>query len=68
MTDYDNSTMARLIDEKIHNAEHRTILKARLIDGKTYEKIAEDVGISPRKVGYIIAKYADRLKEILSVS
>ena len=67
MMDYDNSAMALLIDERIHNAEHRAILKARLIDGKTYEKIAEDAGISPRKVGYVIAKYADRLKEILTV-
>lgn len=68
MTDYDNSMMAWLIDEKIHSAEHRAILKARMIDGRTYEQIAEDYGISPRKVGYIIAKYADRLREILSVS
>ncbi|MBO7670387.1 MAG: hypothetical protein J6S60_07330 [Oscillospiraceae bacterium] len=66
MKDYDNSVMARLIEEKIHNAEQRDVLKARLIDGKTYEKIAEDYKISPRKVGYIIAKYASVLREMIS--
>ena len=68
MNDYDNSAMERLIDEKIHNADHRAVLKLRLIDGKSYERIAEEVGISPRQVGYIIAKNANRLKGLLSMS
>ena len=53
--DYDNSTMTRLIDEKIHNELHRRVLKLRLIDGWTYERIAENVDRSPRQIYYIIA-------------
>ena len=66
MTDYDNSAMARLIDEKIHSDLHRRVLKLRLIDGWTYERIAEAVDRSPRQIGYIIAKEAPRLRELLS--
>ena len=66
MTDYDNSAMARLIDEKIHSDLHRQILKLRLIDGWTYERIAEAVDRSPRQIGYILAKETPRLRELLS--
>ena len=66
MTDYDNSAMARLIDEKIHSDLHRRVLKLRLIDGWTYERIAEAVDRSPRQIGYILAKETPRLRELLS--
>lgn len=66
MTDYDNSAMAKLIDEKIHNDLHRRVLMLRLIDGWTYERIAEAVDRSPRQIGYIIAKEAPRLRDLLS--
>lgn len=66
MTDYDNSAMAKLIDEKIHSDLHRRVLKLRLIDGWTYERIAEAVDRSPRQIGYIIAKDAPRLRDLLS--
>ena len=66
MTDYDNSAMARLIDEKIHSDLHRRVLKLRLIDGWTYERIAEAVDRSPRQIGYILAREAPRLRNLLS--
>lgn len=66
MTDYDNSAMTQLIDEKIHSDLHRRVLKLRLIDGWTYERIAEAVDRSPRQIGYIIAKDAPRLRDLLS--
>lgn len=65
MTDYDNSAMAALIEEKIHSDLHRRVLMLRLIDGWTYERIAEAVDRSPRQIGYIIAKEAPRLRELL---
>ena len=66
MKDYDNSAMARLIDEKIHSDLHRRVLKLRLIDGWTYERIADAVDRSPRQIGYILAKETPRLRELLS--
>ena len=66
MTDYDNSAMARLIDEKIHSDLHRRVLKLRLIDGWTYERIAEAVDRSPRQIGYILARETPRLRDLLS--
>lgn len=65
MKDYDNSAMERAIDERIHSETRRRVLKLRLIDGLTYEKIAEAVDISPRQVGYIIAQDAHRLMDFL---
>lgn len=66
MTDYDNSAMDRLIDEKIHSDLHRRVLKLRLIDGWTYERIAEAVDRSPRQIGYILARETPRLRDLLS--
>ena len=67
MTDYTNSQIAAIIDEHIHNRMHRVILKARFIDGMTYEAIAalEDVDRTPRQVAYIISKNVLRLDRYL---
>lgn len=43
--EYTNSEITRVIDEYIHNAKDRMILKRRLIDGATYEQIAEEAEI-----------------------
>lgn len=45
-----------LIDSWIFNERNRQILKARLINGKTYEKIAEIFDLSDSQVKRIIAK------------
>lgn len=59
--DYDNSAMLRLIDERVHNDLYRRVLKLRLIDGWTYERIAENVDRSPRQVYYIVSSETNRL-------
>ena len=59
--DYDNSAMLRLIDERVHNDLYRRVLKLRLIDGWTYEWIAENVDRSPRQVYYIVSSETNRL-------
>lgn len=65
MKDYDNSTMIRLIDERVHNDLYRRVLKLRLIDGWTYERIAEDVDRTPRQVNYIVSNAVKHLERIL---
>ena len=65
MKDYDNSAMSRLIDERIHNELHRRVLKLRLIDGWTYERIAEDVDRTPRQINYIVANTTKHLDAML---
>lgn len=65
MKDYDNSAMRRLIDERVHNDLYRRVLKLRLIDGWTYERIAEDVDRTPRQVFYIVATTTKHLNTLL---
>lgn len=57
-----NSEIAEIISEHIHSERDRHILKMKLIDGYTYEKIAEIVDMSPRYVRSIVKKQTDRLK------
>lgn len=57
-----NSELAELIRENIHSERDRYILKMKLIDGYTYEKIAEIVDMSPRYIRSIVKKQTDRLK------
>lgn len=59
--DYDNSDIAMAISECIHNERHRAILKRRLVDGLTYEEIAEEVDRTPRQIGYVMAKETPRI-------
>ena len=48
------SELSNLIDEWIFSERDRKILKRRLIDGLTYERIAEEFDLSPRYVSTII--------------
>ena len=56
MTDYTNSRVSELIDEWIHSARDREILRSRLIDGLTHERIAERYGISVSTTRRILHK------------
>lgn len=57
-----NSELAELISEHIHSERDRQIMKLKLIDGLTYEKIAEKVEMSPRYVRSLVKKLTERLK------
>ena len=57
-----NSQIAELIGEHIHSERDRQILKLKLIDGYTYEKIAEIYEMSPRYIRSLVKKQTDRLK------
>ena len=57
-----NSQLAEMIGEHIHSERNRQIMKMKLIDGYTYEKIAEIVDMSPRYIRSLVRKLTDRLK------
>ena len=61
MIEYSNSQISELIDDYIHNARNRAILKDRLIDGLTYEKIAEIYDMSYQQVRTIIYKEQEKI-------
>jgi len=52
--EYTNSQIRKLIAEHIHNERDRNILERRLIDGITYERLAEDFLMSPRQIRTIV--------------
>ena len=57
-----NSELAELIGEHIHSERDRQIMKLKLIDGLTYEKIAEIYEMSPRYIRSLVKKLTERLK------
>ena len=65
MVDYTNSQISSVIDEHIHHAINRQMLKDRLIDGMTYEQIAEKHDMSVRQTKNIIYKSTDKILKYL---
>lgn len=59
---YTNSEIERLISEYIHSERDRKIMRLRLVDGLTYERIAEIVEMSPRYIRALVK----RLKNYIS--
>lgn len=54
--EYSNSQMMAIIDDFIHSARDRQILKRRLIDGVCYEQLAEEFDMSERQIKNIVYK------------
>lgn len=52
-----------LIDEWIRKERDRAILKRRLLDGITYEKLAEEFDLSTTQIKTIVYKSENRLFE-----
>ena len=52
------------VEQYVHNAKHRVILRLRLLDGTTYEGIAEQVNMSDRQVKNIVYRYKDAFTKI----
>ena len=61
MIEYKNSEISLLIDEYIHNARDRAILKRRLIDGVCYEPLAEEFNLSVQRVKTIVYRAQGKL-------
>jgi len=55
------SQWEELITEWIHHERNREILKRRLLDGITYEKLAEEFDMSVRQIKQIVYKSEDIL-------
>lgn len=56
MPEYTNSQIKELIDEWIHSERDRAILKRRLVDGITFEALAEEYDMSVRGMKYLVYK------------
>ena len=52
--EYTNSQIRSLIAEHIHSERDREILCRRLIDGITFERLAEEFQMSPRQIRTIV--------------
>lgn len=61
MFDLRVSEVKYLIDEWIYNERDRNILKRRLLDGITYEKLADEFDMSVRQVKNIVYKGESRI-------
>lgn len=57
--DMSRSQITILIDEWIFNERNRNILKRRLLDGLTYEKLAEEFDLSVQQTKNIVYKCQD---------
>lgn len=61
MPEYTNSQILELINEYIQSERDRGILARRLIDGITYERLAEEFDLSVRQTKSIIYNAEQRL-------
>ena len=52
--EYKNSQIRELINEHIHSERDRKILERRLIDGITFERLAEEFELSVRQTKTIV--------------
>ena len=59
--EYSNSQIREIIAEWIHDERDRKILELRLIDGRTFEEIAEIVDMSDRQIKRIVYKLQEQL-------
>lgn len=60
-SDLSRSEISYLIDEWILNERNRTLLKRRLLDGVTFERLAEEFELSVRQVKNIVYKGEDKI-------
>ena len=61
MRDYSRTELISAIDEWILNEKHRAVLKSRLIDGLTFEKLGEMYDMSPRQIKRIVYRTQETL-------
>jgi len=59
--EYTNSRIRELIAEYIHSERDRRILERRLIDGITFDRLAEEFDMSVRQTKSIVYKAQEQL-------
>lgn len=57
-----NTQILERINEYVHSKRYRELLRMRLVDGLTYEQIAEAAEMSTAQVYRIVKKYAGLIK------
>ena len=58
---YSNSQIREIINEWIHDERDRAIMSRRLIDGITFERLAEEFDMSDRQIKRIVKRLNDQL-------
>lgn len=53
----------RIIDAWIFSARDRAIMKRIIIDDITYDQAAEEFGLTPRGIGYVVKRNRDIILE-----
>lgn len=61
MIDYSRSAIEGAINEWILNEKHRAIMHRRLIDGVTYEKLAEEFDMSVSQIKRIVYRSEEKV-------
>ena len=61
LNDMSRTEIHNLIDEYVHNERDRKIMKRRLTDGITYERLAEEFDMSVCQIKNIVYKHKERL-------
>ena len=61
MIEYSRSDSEYAIDEWILNERNRNILKRRLLDGLTYERLSEEFDLSVQQIKNIVYKCQDKV-------
>ena len=59
--EYTNSRIRELIAEYIHSERDRNILIRRLVDGITFERLAEEFDMSDKQIKRIVYKLQEQL-------
>lgn len=61
MPEYTNTQIFYLIDDHIHNARDRKIMKDRLINGATIDELSEKYDVSVSQLKRIVDRYQEML-------
>ena len=56
-----NTDLSAIIEDWVKNERDRRVLHRKLIDGISYERIAEEFSLSVKQIYRIIGKYIDML-------
>ena len=65
--DFSNSQIDAAINEWIKSERDRRVLHLKIIDGLTYERIAEIMDMSPKGIQKIVWKAEDKLFKHLEI-
>lgn len=61
MQEYTNSKIRELIEEHLHSERDRRLLYRRLVDGITFERLAEEFELSVSQTKRIVMKSSEAL-------